>query len=267
MAKRKTQSARPVKRVLARQEVARAGRAAAPARAPSAARSSGSSYTLDIVALALFIAAVGTLAALLSFHREDATATRLANLIGPVGHALSFKLFGTLGVCAYLVPIAMAYSSVALFVRGRAKRRGRQIAGVLILALAGAVLAHLLVGSTSVLSYPPGGAVGAALGESLRALFSTFGSVLVTFAVAAAGLVLATDSAFARLCVALGRLTRDGAVAAWRLGLAEGRKGLATYKLRRAQRLQERAEEEAAFAQALADAEELEGERMYALAR
>jgi S-DNA-T family DNA segregation ATPase FtsK/SpoIIIE len=253
MAKRRT--SRPEKRVLARQQVVRGGRAGSIAIAKAGPAAPASGFGRDILAFLTFVAAVLTLSALLTYRREDALAARVQNLIGPEGHRLASALFGLTGLCAFLFPVALLYTSMALFVRGKGKRRGRQLAGLILLALSGAVLAHLLVGHRT-FAYPPGGAVGAALGEPLRALFSTFGAVLLMIGSAGAALIIATDSAFARLCVFIGRSVGHVCAAAWRSSAAALAAGWASLQARRAERARERAEEEAALAQELADAEE-----------
>ncbi len=254
MAKRRV--SRPDKRVLARQHVVRGGRSG-PAAAPRAGAASahGGGFGRDILAFLTFVAAVITLSALLTYRREDALASRAQNLIGPEGHRLASGLFGLTGVCAFLFPVALLYTSMALFVRGKGKRRGRQLAGVVLLALSGAVLAHLLIGHRT-FAYPPGGAIGAALGEPLRSLFSTFGAVLLMIGSVGAALIIATDAAFARLCVYIGRSVGYGAAVAWRSGGVALAAAWESFKARRAERAREKAEEEAAFAQELADAEE-----------
>ncbi len=262
MAKRRT-AARPEKRVLAQQEVTRGGRTAAPMRqAPSGGgKSAPSSGGLgrDILAVFAFIGAIGVFCALFTYRREDALAAKVENLIGPMGHRGAASLFGTFGLCAYLVPVALFYTSMALFVRGKGSHRGRQIVGLVVLALSGAVLGHLLISKTA-LAYPPGGAIGAALGESLRALFGTFGAVLAMSAVAAGALIVATDAAFARLCVTAGSFVNRTSRAGFAWAVAEGQKQFAAWKERQEIRRREKLEEEAAFAQSLADAEESDGE-------
>ncbi|MBI5548912.1 MAG: DNA translocase FtsK 4TM domain-containing protein [Deltaproteobacteria bacterium] len=266
MAKQRTIT-RPEKRVLTRQAVERTGRRFTPSKGVAAAKappasSAGGSALRDILAVFAFIGSIGLFCALWTFRREDALAARVENLIGPVGHRAASGLFGLAGVCAYLIPVALFYSSLALFVRGRGRHRGRQIAGMIALAVFCAVLAHLLVGNTHVLAYPPGGAIGAALGETLRGTVSTLGSILLMMAAAGGALIVATDGAFARACVAAGRWTGRFAVASWAFSLAEGKKQYASWLTRREQRRLEKAEEDAAFAQALADAEESEAQEM-----
>ncbi len=257
MAKQKTLS-RPEKRVLSHQAVKRNRRSSSKSKRAKVVSSANHGYFRDIIAVFLFVASIGAFLALVSYHRVEASSAKIDNLIGPVGHGVASYLLGMLGVCGYLVPLAFLYTSLALFVRGRAKRRGRQVIGLIGLTLSGTVLAYLFLGNNSGLEYPPGGAVGAALGESLRSVLFTLGAVLVMLAVAAGALIIATDSAFSRLCVAIGSWTAHSAVSLGAFSLETSRQQIDAFRQRRIRRQKEKAEEDALFAQSLADAEEAE---------
>jgi S-DNA-T family DNA segregation ATPase FtsK/SpoIIIE len=213
----------------------------------------GKRAILGVFALAFSMLA---LLAVASFDVHDRQGPGFRNAIGPVGHMVAEALRGAFGVCAYVLPAAGLWASVALLL-GRARRRWPQVASLVLLTLSGAVLAQLALGGDPAWAHPPGGATGEALGALLSGLFSTVGTVILVSAVCVAALIVGTQFVFLKLCAAgwaaagvAGRRLQALALAFWaqqRAALAERQDAAAKAKL-----------EEAAFlAQLEADEEEL----------
>lgn len=179
------------KSVLARQEVTRQQRT--PAR---------EGLGRDLAGVLFFAASTVAMLGLLTFDAGRPA----VNLIGPLGHTVASRLLGTLGVCGFLVPLVLLCVAVGLFVRAPARRRGRQMLGLAALAAFGAALAHLALGASAVTPWPPGGAVGRFLGESMRGGLSTVGSVIAASTAVLCALIVVTNAAVVSVAVAVARL-------------------------------------------------------------
>jgi DNA segregation ATPase FtsK/SpoIIIE, S-DNA-T family len=201
-----------------------------------------------------FAAAVALTIALASFDvRHPAE-----NLIGPVGHWFATRLLGTFGICAYLVPVALLYVAVTLFVRAAGHKRGRQMLGLIGLATFGAALAHLSLSGSGLTAYPSGGHLGATLGEALRRSLSTVGSIIVTASAVTCALIVLTNAALVRLFAWLGRQMSAAARQIQEVFRGWAQSAWLSFVIWRKDRAREAAEEKAEVEKMLAEAEDSE---------
>ncbi|MGQ0503836.1 MAG: DNA translocase FtsK 4TM domain-containing protein [Myxococcaceae bacterium] len=198
------------------------------------------------------------LVALATFNVKDRVGPGFRNAAGPVGHSMAEALHGLLGICSYVLPLSGIYAAAILFVGARDKRRWPQVLSSGLFCVSGAVLAQLVLGENPGWTYPPGGAIGLAVGGFSAELFSTVGTVILVSALCAVALIVGTQFVFLRLVSivhallsAVARQARDAVLAFWntqKAALVKGREEAARAKL-----------EEAAFlAQLEADEEELD---------
>ncbi|HET9451609.1 MAG TPA: DNA translocase FtsK 4TM domain-containing protein [Aggregicoccus sp.] len=249
--------ARADKGVLSRQEIATRRKALQDKKLQT-----GGAGKRALIGVFLLAGSLLTLLAVATFDPQDRVGPGFQNSVGPVGHMLASGLRGLLGLCAYLLPLSGLYASVVLFVGSRERRRWPQVLALGLLALSGAVLAHLTLADQPGWAHPPGGAVGASLAGLLEGLFSTVGTVIQVTAVCIAALIVGTQYTFLRLCslawAAAGVLARRAAVA-FGAFVEQQREA---HRLRQEKAAEARAEEAAFLAQLEADEEELlEAER------
>ena len=122
------------------------------------------------------------LLSVLSFDPKDAGAWSAGrathNWIGPVGHGLAWALFHAFGVSAYgVVAAILTVTGLAL---ARNLRRLAPLAsfGWMLTGSATSALAYL-VANPAHWNYPPGGALGRAIGDAARGAFSLTGSLIL----------------------------------------------------------------------------------------
>ena len=130
--------ARAEKTVLSRQEIASRRRALTEKKLTT-----GGAGRRAIAGVFLLAGGLLTLLSLFTFDVRDRVGPGFHNAAGPVGHALSDGLLGLLGYCAYVVPLALVYAAVVIFVGARDKRRWPQLLAVALLVVSSAVLAQL----------------------------------------------------------------------------------------------------------------------------
>jgi S-DNA-T family DNA segregation ATPase FtsK/SpoIIIE len=152
----------------------------------------------DIAAVIVLAAALVLGLSLVTFSAADIPLVARglpagSNLVGPVGHRVANAFYGVLGFAALVVPVGLVVFSAKLF--RDAPRRITLIATTahVILALSVATLAHLLLASRHLTSFPAGGAVGRALCGRAEALFSAVGAGLIVSACAVVALIVAVD--------------------------------------------------------------------------
>ncbi len=152
----------------------------------------------DIAAVVVLASAIILGLSLVTFSAMDAPLVARglpagSNLVGPVGHRLATASYGVLGFAALIVPVALVVFAAKLF--RDAPRRITLIATAahVILALSVATLAHLLLASRHLTSFPPGGAVGRVLCGRAEALFSAVGAGVIVSACGLVALIVAVD--------------------------------------------------------------------------
>jgi DNA segregation ATPase FtsK/SpoIIIE, S-DNA-T family len=175
------------------------GKRSAAARAKAkGATAPRSGMRRDIAAVVLMAGATVLGLALLTFSSSDGPLVARglpagSNLIGPTGHRMATALYRVLGFAALVVPVGLGTFAWRLF-RG-ASPRITLIAALAhaMLTLSGSALAHVLLASRRLTSFPAGGAVGRALGGRAEVLFSPVGAALVVGAAATVAAIVALD--------------------------------------------------------------------------
>lgn len=153
------------------------------------AASSIGHYWREYAALALVMCAVLVVIALLTYDADDILSTRVAyhNAIGIVGAYVSYALFLTCGVAAYVFPLFLVALALMIFYHVAfppIKYLGARTFTIVVLIICGASLAHIAhPHPVEYLSIPgAGGIIGALLNEYLfeRYLGTTGSIVLLT---------------------------------------------------------------------------------------
>lgn len=185
--------------------------------------------------------------AIVSFNPADSQAKAdgeaLQNWIGPVGHAVAYGIFQTLGVSAWGFALALLSLSVLAFTRRGIRLAPLTAFGWLLLGSALSAITHLLA-TPEKWNYPPGGALGAALADLTQGAFSFTGSLILLLALLLMALLLATHFAIAHAFEAAAQQVGRASVGTVQLfGQAWLRQRRAR-EIRREQRALERAEAE-----------------------
>jgi S-DNA-T family DNA segregation ATPase FtsK/SpoIIIE len=168
----------------------------------------------EIIAIALFAASALATLSLATYHPNDPSwntagqneATR--NLAGSIGANLAASLFQAFGLAAYLVPLLLIAAAWRRFRIRRFHAPLSRVIGLALLTLS--VSALLAISGMRPLydaSFQPGGLMGTVIARVLASGLSNVGASVLLVAVAATGVLLATDFSFAlayeRLALAL----------------------------------------------------------------
>ena len=131
------------------------------------------------------------------------------NWIGAVGANVAAALFQTIGLAAYLLPLLLLATAWRRFRSRRINAAFTRIAGLLLLVLsASALLTLARIRPFIDASFNAGGLAGAVIARGLAGWVNTIGATILLAAIAATGILLATNFSFAqfyeRLALALG---------------------------------------------------------------
>jgi S-DNA-T family DNA segregation ATPase FtsK/SpoIIIE len=158
----------------------------------------------EIIAILLF--ALGALLALClfsykandpSWNAAGQNVTR--NWIGPLGANIAAGLFQFVGLAAYLLPLLLLAAAWRRFRTRRIRAPLSRIIGLITLVVAAAALfAIFIVRPLFDASVPAGGLAGALISRVLVSGLSTTGATILLLALAATGLLLATNFSFVR---------------------------------------------------------------------
>ncbi|MDT4953839.1 MAG: segregation ATPase FtsK/SpoIIIE, family [Acidobacteriota bacterium] len=158
----------------------------------------------EIIAILLF--ALGALLALClfsykandpSWNAAGQNVTR--NWIGPLGANIAAGLFQFVGLAAYLLPLLLLAAAWRRFRTRRIRAPLSRIIGLITLVVAAAALfAIFIVHPLFDASVPAGGLAGALISRVLVSGLSTTGATILLLALAATGLLLATNFSFVR---------------------------------------------------------------------
>ncbi|MFT7621978.1 MAG: S-DNA-T family DNA segregation ATPase FtsK/SpoIIIE [Myxococcota bacterium] len=133
------------------------------------------------------------------------------NLIGPVGAHIGDLLYRTLGMGALFACSTFFYFGGLLLAGRRPVIRGEALTAWSAVLACACVLAHLLLASYRPFAHTPGGLLGEWVGEILRTLFATTGTVII-----AGGFLGAAALALSGMRIAdVARMPYRG----WRLGM------------------------------------------------
>lgn len=159
--------------------------------------------------LAILFIAFGLLLALClisaAFYPNDpswnsAGGTETHNWAGAIGANVAATGFQLIGLAAFLLPLLLFAAALRRFHTATIHRPLMRIAGLLILVVAASALlsiSHLRPLFDS--SVQPGGLLGAVVAQGLASGLSTVGATVLLVAIAATGLLLATNFSFVRL--------------------------------------------------------------------
>jgi S-DNA-T family DNA segregation ATPase FtsK/SpoIIIE len=165
----------------------------------------GSRWMFLIPALAFGII---LLLAVISYDKGDGGAWNEGrathNWVGPIGHGLGWLVFHAVGISAYGVAFAILTAAILA-----CSQRGLRLAplatfGWVLVGTTTSALTHLLANAEH-WHYPPGGALGRAIGESFRGGFSITGALIMLSALFLMAILLATHFAAARAFEAAAR--------------------------------------------------------------
>src|SRR5689334_4105181 len=159
--------------------------------------------------LAILFIAIGLLLALClisaAFYPNDpswnsAGAAETHNWAGAIGANVAATAFQFIGLAAYLLPLLLFAAAWRRFHTATIHRPWMRIAGLVILVVSASALlsiSHLRPLFNS--SVQPGGLLGAVVAQGLASGLSNVGATVLLIAIAATGLLLATNFSFVRL--------------------------------------------------------------------
>ena len=157
----------------------------------------------EIVAIALAALALLLGLCLASYHPNDpswnaAGEAGASNWIGTIGANVSAALFQGIGLAAYLLPLLLLAAAWRRFRSRRINAPVSQIAGLVVLVLSSSALLSLAdIRPVFDASFNAGGLSGAIIARVLVAGLNTVGAAILLAAIAATGVLLATNFSFA----------------------------------------------------------------------
>jgi len=163
----------------------------------------GNSRLNEIVAIALIAFALLLGLCLASYHPNDpswnaAGETGAHNWIGAIGANVSAALFQTIGLAAYLLPFLLLAAAWRRFRSHRINAPVSRVAGLIVLVLSSSALLSLAnIQPFFDRSVNAGGLTGAIIARALVAGLNTIGATILLAAIAATGVLLATNFSFA----------------------------------------------------------------------
>ena len=166
---------------------------------------------LEIYGIVVLAFAIALLLALLSFDAADVGAGvkarlgRTANLLGPIGAHVADMFLAVVGVGSFAVVAIFGWLGFSYLVGRRARMRRADVAGGLLGLLSLSVLAHIIASPLRFLEHPPGGWLGAWVGEISSSLLSTAGTCLIFGAVGVVSIMLLSRRSVFELAGAVAR--------------------------------------------------------------
>jgi len=192
----------------------------------------------EIIAIGLVALGLLLFLCLFSYNPNDpswngAGETATHNWIGAVGANVAAGLFQGIGLAAYLLPFLFLAAAWRRIRSRRINAPVSRLAGLIVLVLSSAALLSLAnIKPFFDASFNAGGLVGAVIARALVSELNTIGATILLVAIAATGLLLATNFSFADFYGKLGTTMGDRFVAlrsiserfrAWRLARREKR--------------------------------------------
>jgi S-DNA-T family DNA segregation ATPase FtsK/SpoIIIE len=164
----------------------------------------------EIIAIMLFALGVLLALCLFSYNPDDpswnaAGRSVTRNWIGPLGANIAATLFQFVGLAAYLLPLLLLAAAWRRFRTRRIRAPLSRIIGLVMLVLGAASLFDLFIARRIFDgSFEPGGAVGELISRALVSGVSKVGATILLAALAATGLLLATNFSFIRASAWMG---------------------------------------------------------------
>src|SRR6266446_904616 len=158
----------------------------------------------EIIAIGMIALALLLGLCLASYNPNDPSwnaAGELAthNWIGAVGANVAAALFQTIGLAAYLLPLLLLATAWRRFRSRRINAALTRVAGLLLLLLsASALLTLIRIRPFIDASFNAGGLAGAVIASGLAGWLNTIGATILLAAIAATGILLATNFSFAQ---------------------------------------------------------------------
>src|SRR5258708_29284328 len=175
---------------------------------------SGNSRLNEIVAIALIASGLLLFLCLFSYNPNDpswnaAGESAVRNWVGAVGANVAAALFQGIGLAAYPLPCLFFSAAWRCFRSRRINAPVSRISGLVMLVLSSAALLSLAnIRPFFDSSINAGGGAGAIIARSLVAGLNTIGATILLAAIAATGILLATNFSFAafyeKLALAIG---------------------------------------------------------------
>jgi len=164
----------------------------------------------EIIVIALAAVALLLGLCLVSYHPNDpswnaAGESGAQNWIGAIGANVAAGLFQTIGLAAYLIPVLIVAAAWRRFRSQRINTPILQLVGLIVVVFSAAALlslAHLRPMFDS--SVNAGGLAGVMISRALVSGLNTIGAAILLVAVAAVGVLLATNFSFATAGQSLG---------------------------------------------------------------
>lgn len=153
----------------------------------------------EAMGVVLWCAALLTLLALATYDPRDASlnasgSAMVANWIGPAGAYWADLLFQSLGIGAFALGAGLVLAGWRAFAGRRVLPGLREGLGIMMLIFSSGAAAHIAMHGEPT-PYPPGGIVGALLGETLLVQFALVGASILAGALCLLSLALTTDGA------------------------------------------------------------------------
>jgi S-DNA-T family DNA segregation ATPase FtsK/SpoIIIE len=162
----------------------------------------------EIIAIALFALGVLLLLCLIPFsynpndpswNTSTVRSEGAHNWIGVIGAHIAAALFQFVGLAAYLLPVLLVAAAWRRFRTRRIRAPLSRVVGLVTLLLASSgLLALSSIGPLMDKSFEPGGMTGKLIAEVLTSGLNTVGACILLIALAAVGLLLATNFSFVR---------------------------------------------------------------------
>jgi S-DNA-T family DNA segregation ATPase FtsK/SpoIIIE len=174
------------------------------ARAKTTAATPKNTRRNEIIAILLFALGVLLALCLFSYNPDDpswnaAGRSSTHNWIGPFGANIAATLFQFVGLAAYLLPLLLLAAAWRRFRTRRIRAPLSRIIGLIMLMIGAAALFNLFVApSLSDRSFQPGGVTGKLVSTMLMSGLGKVGATILLSALAATGLLLATNFSFIR---------------------------------------------------------------------
>jgi S-DNA-T family DNA segregation ATPase FtsK/SpoIIIE len=158
----------------------------------------------EIIAIALLALGVLLALCLASYNPNDpswnaAGQNEARNLVGVIGANVAAIFFQSVGLAAYLLPVLLLAAAWRRFRTRRIHAPLSRMIGLVILVLASSAL--ITLSSIKPLfdsSFHPGGLAGTVIAQALASGLNTVGATILLIAIAATGLLLATNFSFER---------------------------------------------------------------------
>ena len=162
----------------------------------------GNTRRNEIIAVALFALSALLALCLVSYNPNDpswnaAGQSQTHNLVGSVGANVAAALYQAIGFAAYLLPVLLFAAAWRRFRSRRIHAPFSRIVGLLMLVVStSALLALSGMGPRFDESFQPGGLTGTLIARALASGLHMVGASILLIAVAAVGLLLATNFSF-----------------------------------------------------------------------